>query len=80
MYSAPQIVHADLISLGVGNVAWFLMMCIIVPVGYLTPRSFAILSTEREYGGGGGGDLINRIERIILVWSPSCFHELSVRS
>lgn len=36
------------ISLGVENVDWFLMMCIIIPVRYLAPRSFAIVSTECE--------------------------------
>jgi len=50
VFSALQIVHASLNSLGVGNVGWFLMMCVIIPVRYLAPKSFAILSTERgEY-------------------------------
>jgi hypothetical protein len=35
-------------SLGMGNVGWYLMMCIIIPVRYLAPRSFAIVSTKRE--------------------------------
>jgi|GEM_PF-6978693 len=47
LFSAPQIVHAGLISLGVGNVGWFLLMCVI-PVRYSAPRIFAIVSTERE--------------------------------
>jgi len=42
------LVHAGLISLRVGNVGWFLTMCIIIPVRYLAPRSFAIVSTKRE--------------------------------
>jgi hypothetical protein len=35
-------------SLGMGNMGWYLMMCIIIPVRYLAPRSFMVVGTERE--------------------------------
>jgi hypothetical protein len=74
-------IHAGLISLGVGNVVWFLMTCVIIPVRYLAPRSFAIVSTKRE-------EYVKKMDRLIteqdrknvLVWSPPCSHEISVQS